>query len=285
MKTALIRPGILVSLKTVVSGGISYRKADLALDELDVAQQEAGVGVKRWQTTRTIVDEAEHERASKTRSAAATAVRSQCARTSFGLLCPAGREEKLDEALTQARAMADEHNASAKHTFVQVYVLKGRIASTDEEAARAIASEVQSMLDEMNAGIDKLDPSAIRQAAARARQMSAMLADDQGAKVNAAIEAARTAAREIVKRVEKGGEMAAVVLSELDRGAIQSARMALLDFDTAPAAPDSAPLPAVNVQRFDFEEENDTVTESTTVSDDQTESLDEAVEFAAAAAG
>jgi hypothetical protein len=62
---------------------------------------------------------------------------------------------------------------------------------------------------------------------------------------------ARAAARLIVKRVEKEGETASIVLADVQRGAIAKARMAFLDLEepAVAAAPEVA-LPAIQPQRF-----------------------------------
>ena len=46
-------------------------------------------------------------------------------------------------------------------------------------------------------------------------------------------DAARTAARELVRRVEKAGEVAETVVAELKVEHIRSARFSFLDFDDA----------------------------------------------------
>jgi hypothetical protein len=248
MRTSIIRPGLLVALHSTVTGGVQYRRTDLDASASQAAQ---GSGeVSRWETTRVIEDPAEHDRAIKARGKAIGEIRSICAATGFGLLCPENRESELDEAIRRARVIADEHNATANCTRVQIYALKGRIASTDEEAARAIGQEVTALLETMARGVEKLDVKAIREAATRAAEMGAMLGDEQIKAVSEAVEQARKAARTIVKRVEKGGEEAATVLQDIQRGAIERARFAFLDTEIPADAPVSDPSPAVNVQRF-----------------------------------
>jgi hypothetical protein len=243
VKTHVIKPGLLVALKSSVEGGVSYQRRDLDADKIE------GSDVARWETTRVIDDPAEHERAIKARGKALSAIRGVCSPTTFGLLCPVDREAELDAAVKVAREIIDAHNADANCTRVKVYVLKGRIASTDEEAARAISQEVKSLVDSMSAGIDKLDPEAIREAAQKAQQMAAMLGDEQIQAVAGAVEAARKAARTIVKRIQKDGEQASIVMMDLQRGAIERARIAFLDLDDAPKVEGEA-LPAVDLQRF-----------------------------------
>jgi hypothetical protein len=244
MSKVILKPGILVALSTRVEGGVRYSRRDI-----DSGVEDDGAERVRWETERTIEDPAEHDRAVKARSAARSSITKVCSSTSFGLLCAAARESELDNALREARAITDAHNAGAEHTRVSVYVLKGRIAETDEEATRAIASEIRGLLDEMEAGIRDVNAEKIRDAAKRAKELGAVLGEAQSAAVERAVETARKAAKEIVRRVTKGGEDAKLVLEEIATKPIESARFAFLDLDER-AAPEGEALPAVNVQRF-----------------------------------
>lgn len=242
---SVIRPGLLVSVKSTVVGGVSYQRIDLDTDK----PAEEGQDVSRWETRRVIEDKAEHERATKVRSKALAEIRKVCSATSFGLLCPVDQEGALDAAIVAARRMVDEHNDTAAHTRVGIYALKGRVASDDAEAARAITQEIAVLVTSMDAGIKAFDPKAIRDAANRARELSGMLSEDKSKKVEAAIEQARKAARMIVKRIETEGEDRAIVMADIQRGQIESARIAFLDMSDEPVS-DAAPTPAVNGQRF-----------------------------------
>ena len=149
MATRLLKPGLLVSLKTTIRGGVDYRRVDLDA----VRKSNNGEAVTRWETTRTIEDPEEHERAVKVRGKANGLIRGVCSFTSFGLLCPYDREERLDSAIEEARRLTEDFNSTATHSDVSVYVLRGRIAETDEEATRALVSEVQGLLSAMESGI------------------------------------------------------------------------------------------------------------------------------------
>lgn len=245
-RAATIRPGVLVVVKSSVFGGVTYQRTDLDADGMPV---EEGADVARWETTRIIEDKDEHERAVKARGKAISLIRKECQETTFGLLCPEQREGALDAAIAKAREIVDAHNASAASTKISIHTLKGRVASNDAEAARAITSEIGQLVVQMDRGIAQLDSKAIRAAADRAREMSAMLDDSVKGKIDAAIEQARKAARTIVKRIEKEGEDKAIVLMDIQRGQIESARIAFLDMSGDNAAPVEA-LPAVQAQRF-----------------------------------
>ena len=253
MRTTVLQPGILVSLKTSLKGGVVYQRVDLEVEDATVVEVdgETVADKSRWETTKIVDDPAELARATKIRSTARGRISAVCAPTSFGLICAAAREAELNKAVAEAQEMIEDFNSGAIATKVELFVLKGRIAASDEEAAKAIASDVKDLLEQMEQGIRKLDVETIRDAASRARKLGAVLDPTQSERLGKAVAAARTAAREITKRVTKGGELAEKVLAELDTAPIQTARFAFLDLDTAPAAEGEASqeMPAVNLQR------------------------------------
>jgi hypothetical protein len=238
--TLSIRPGLLIALRSTVRGGVNYTRVDLESDKEDVV---------RWETARTITDPKEHALAQKARSNAVAQIRGICVPTSFGLLCPADREAELDAGFARAIEIRDGHNAEAKTTVVELHMLKGRIAATDEQAVGAINAELSVLINELQEGVTKLSPETIRAAATRARELSAMLSPEREKIVTEAVTAARLNAREIVRRIDKGGEEAAVVLMDMRRGAIERARVTFLDLEETPAQA-ALVLPAVAVQRF-----------------------------------
>jgi hypothetical protein len=238
MKTTVLKPGYLVSLKTTIRGGVNYRRRDIEASH----QTDTGAAVSKWETEREIPDPAEFEAATVARGKARSLVTAVCCPSSFGLLCPLAEEGRLQESIAAARAIADAHNAGAGISRVEVYVLVGQVARDDQEAARAIGSEMRDLMAQMDEGIRRADPEAIREAANKARAMGAMLSEDVSGTVNQAIDQARKAARELVKRVEKAGEPAALVIAELASDRIQAARFSFLDLDEIQEAPaESAP--------------------------------------------
>jgi hypothetical protein len=237
MQTSVLKPGYLVALKTNVRGGVDYRRVDVEPDHLD----DTGARVAKWETSREITDPQEYERAMAARSKARTVITAVCSRSNFGLLCPLAREEDLQQAIADARNIADRHNVTAARTQVEVYVLIGRIAQDDNEAARAIGSEIRGLLDAMTAGIKAADADAIREAASKARSLGQMLSPNVSSAVSSAIKEARTAASEIVKRVAKAGEQAADVVAQCSTQKIEAARFAFLDLDEPTSAEPQAP--------------------------------------------
>jgi len=239
MQTSVLKPGFLVSLKTSIRGGVQYQRVDLESDHTT----EEGARLARWETTREIPDPEEFERATVARGKARSAVSGVCCASSFGLLCPLTKEAELQEAITAARLIAREHNATSQRSQVDVFVLVGRVAQDDAEAARAIGAEIRELLDAMRAGIAAADPEAIREAASKARQLGAMLSPDVAGKVSEAIAEARKAARDITSRVAKAGEQAAAVVAQCSVSRIDSARFAFLDLEEQQGA-EVTPAPA-----------------------------------------
>lgn len=223
MQTTTLRPGLLVSLKTTISGNISYSKTMLESEH----KNESGAAKAKWETERTVENPEEMEKARDIRGKASGLIRGVCAKSAFGLLCPETKAEELNAAIAEARKAAEEFNATAELTQISIFVITGRIAADDVEAVRAINSEVRDLLADMNEGLKNSDVAAIREAANKAKQLGSMLSPTAEARVRIAIDTARDSARKIVK----AGETAA---QEIDTSAIRKItemRTTFLDLD------------------------------------------------------
>jgi hypothetical protein len=240
--TSTLRPGLLVSLKTSLKGNVSYSTQDIEPDHLT----DAGERKARWETLRTVANPDEHEAAVKVRSKARSLVSATCSASAFGLLCPENRAAELDKAIVDARDVIDAFNASASCTAVSLYVIAGRIAADDVEAARAIRSEVTDLLNEMEQGIVRLDVKAVREAANKARSLGQMLQPEAAARLQDAIAAARRASRAIIK----AGDAAAAEIDNTVLARLAAARTAFLDLDdaTAPVA-----MPEAEAREIDMD--------------------------------
>ena len=225
MTVTTLRPGLLVSLNTRVQGNVSYRKA--IIEEEHITDE--GTQMARWETERTVLDPVEAESAKKIRGKARSLITSVCAASAFGLLCRLDRQGDLEDAIAEARRLADEFNATAALSRVTVYVITGRVADNDVEAVRAINSEVRDLLEQMKEGVETLNVEAVRQAANKARSLGNMLTPDAADRIQGAIDAARSAARKIVA----AGEQVACEIDLRAVRAITEARLAFLDLDDA----------------------------------------------------
>jgi hypothetical protein len=220
-----LRPGLLVSLNTSIKGNVHYQKVDLEGAHVDTNGEQRA----RWETTRVITDPAEHEAAVKLRGKINWLIRSVCAVSAFGLLCPESNADTLTEAIRESRALVDQFNADATLTRVSVNVLYGRIAQDDVEAVKAITEELRSLMEDMQIGLQQLDVKAVREACNKARGLGEMLSEDAKGRLDVAVKAARSSARKIAK----AGETVAL---EIDRRAIAQidmARTSFLDIDMA----------------------------------------------------
>jgi CheY-like chemotaxis protein len=153
-----IKPCILVSLHSSVTGGVTYTRKTLDAPELPEtiaapAAPEKAVDrdVERWETTKIVEDKAEHERAEDARKKARGAITKLCIKSAFGLICPVAYESELSEAIESAHAIATGFNddPTTRYTRVSLFVMRGHVASTDEEAAKAIGDEVRRLVSEL----------------------------------------------------------------------------------------------------------------------------------------
>ncbi len=250
-----IRPCILVAARSHVTGGVTYTRSPVRkLPDAIAAVGETEREIEQWETTKITDDKDEHERAKKAQGRARGEISKLCLKTAFGLVCPIDREGELVAAIDRAHGHAEAHNTdpSTRYTRVSLFVMRGQVAATDEGAIKAIGDEVRKITAQWNDGIAKLDVKGIRKASEKARSLAAMLDGEQSVIVSEARKAAMKAANTIAKRVDRDGEIAAIVLADIQRGAIERARIEFLDLDDGPALPiesDSEPMVTANVQR------------------------------------
>lgn len=224
-QASTLRPGLLVSMRTSVSGNVRYAKVVLDADR----EREDGARVARWETERTITDPKEHAEAIKVRGQARNLIIGVCAQSAFGYLCPEDKADKLADAVAKARELADGFNAKARLTRIEVFVIAGKIAPDDAEAVRALNNEMTDLMNSMERGLRTLNVKAVRDAATKARSVGQMLSPAAQQRVSMAIEAARSAARKIVQ----AGEAGAIEIDQVALNAIATSRTAFLDLDEA----------------------------------------------------
>lgn len=223
MRTTTLKPGLLVGFSTSMLGNVKYSKENLQADHLTAE----GTRLAEWKTERVIEDPAEFENAQKSRGRANTIIRSVCSKSAFGLLCPESRSDQLEAAMAEARKVVEDFNSSAQLTKLKVYIIVGRIAADDVEAVRAINSEVRELLADMERGVKNLDVDMIRDAASRAVGIGKMLTPEAAARIQTAIEAARSTARKIAK----AGEGAAQEVDSLTLAKLDFAKQTFVDLE------------------------------------------------------
>lgn len=243
IESKTLRPGLLVSLKSALTGNIYYSKTMLEPEHVT----ESGVEKAVWETVRTIIDRPEHDRGRKAQAEARALITKVCLNTTFGLLCPESKTEELTAALFEARKVAIEFNKAARLSKLDVYVITGRIAPDDVEAVKAISNEIQGLMRTMKEGISNMNPKVIRDAANEARKLGSMLAPGSAERVKEAIDVARKAARQI----NKAGEAAAQEVDKEAMKKLEDCRVAFLDLDGAA----EIAAPAEEARAVDFVEE------------------------------
>lgn len=249
LEHSTLRPGLLVSLKTSVCGNVQYQKRTIEEDHVT----STGAKLAVWETERKISDPEEHERATKARRKASGIIRTVCTESAFGLLCPEDKSDALEAAINDARAVANEFNATANLSRIGIYVITGRVAQDDVEAVRAINSEVRDLMESMQDGVKNLDVAKVRAAANKAKGLGQMLSADASEKIKAAIEVARQAARKIAKTGE--GVSQEIDLETVRK--IEQSRVAFLDLSDDHVE-DAAVAPAAAARTIEFAPDEET---------------------------
>lgn len=218
-----LRPGILVSIKTHQSGNRSYQKREIERAHL----VEGGVERSRWDTTKIVFDPDEAKEASQVANRARYLVTRLCADTAHGPLCPVDRREELVEAIAEARRLVRAFNEGAVYSHVEVNVICGEIVADDLNTARALFSETERFMAQMQEGLQELDVKKVRAACSKALDVGQMLSPDANATMSLAVNAARAACRKIVA----SGEQVAIEIDQRAIDVIGMARNSFLDFD------------------------------------------------------
>jgi len=194
--TSTIKPGMLVSLKTTISGlNVSYHRRVIEAEHVTAD----GKLQASWETDKLVLDAAEHDLAKKARADARNAISAACVHSDFGLLCPMENEEKLNAAIAKATDIIAAFNKQAKFSKISVYALTGKIEVNDVQAVAGINSEIRDLLMDMESGVTNGDVRLIREAANKARGFMPMLVAEPAAFLESAIEMVRDVARAIVK--------------------------------------------------------------------------------------
>jgi hypothetical protein len=151
-----------------------------------------------------------------------------CARSGEGwMLCPFEQADALNEGIEEARALVAGFNRRARYAEIRFTVMRGEVRGNDEEAARALFSETERFLAEMQQGLEKLDVKRVRALCMQTLKVGQALSPEAGEVARAAVAAARNACVRIVE----AGEQVAVAIDQEALDAIGKARTSFLDFD------------------------------------------------------
>lgn len=238
MSKMTLEGGIFLVTNIKLVGG-KERKTDKA-DPKDyhpemVAAAPAGANVTANVTVQRMDDPAEYARAEGVREAVRKMLGDVATtQTPLGLMASHSDQEKLDQAIADARAAVETYNATAKRTFITPWIVQMALRA-DESTLKQVATEVKDLLAAMDAGIQKRDAEAIREAARRAKMYAEMMDEAHGEIVIAAIEEARRHAKEVAKAVKERGDAALTEVLACDsaarKAALNAARAAFLDVE------------------------------------------------------
>jgi hypothetical protein len=209
--TQTFKAGLAVDLTVRITGGVEYKRTMKTSRNVGTAK------VEEWETEKITANAEEQATAVALRGDIRHQITRLCARTPLGdlLLIPPDREPDVRAALDAARLRVEAHNAAASHHHLVMGCVLLRFVPEDEWTARSIRGEIFSVLTRMETGIGSADAEAIREGADAARRVLPMLTPEASVALDAAIEEARRAAREIVRRIVKGGEAAEEVIAEI----------------------------------------------------------------------
>ena len=257
----VLKPGYLISLKTNRHGGVKIRRKSLDVNPSDVTViDESVTSVTKSEVTTIIADKNELKAAEKLRGALRYSVASHCAWSEFGLLAPRAKIETVRAAFKEAKEQARGWNANHTITRVDIFMLEGEIAENEAAASAAAASEVKDLIDEMKETILSGNVEYLRNnVLKKASQFQKMLDGEAATKFGSAIEEVRKAAREIVKGITKGEDVAMVV-SKLKLESLNESNFAFLDMEDPIEIPGEQ-LPSVIASQADLSEEVEEVEE------------------------
>lgn len=202
VRITTIRSGLLVYITTALTGGVEYRREQLA----DPTRQEDGALEEEWSTRKRVENPEEIDEAGKLRSAARNSLQGVCLRVGRWLICPPEKERELWARFEMHSERVREFNARATTCRVTLSVLPTRVEANNQRATQAMVSEAQTLLSDIVLAIEAADVEGIRKAAAAASRVASMLDGPVGEELETAVKAARSVARAATKRIEKLGE-------------------------------------------------------------------------------
>jgi hypothetical protein len=218
-----LRPGLLISLSTSIDGGVDYQRIDLENNHLDDEGQQRS----RWETTKVIVDPAEHAEAVQVRGKCRSLIVGVCTSTARHLLCPTDREPELRAKIVEARKLAWEFNQGAKTTSVTVSVIVSKVASNDQEAAQEISREFRQLVALAESGVSEMDKKKVQEAAAKMKDLGQVFNPDSKLQVDDAV----AAFRKVARKMGKAADVAALDIDAETLAKLRGARTAFLDLD------------------------------------------------------
>lgn len=243
-------PSYIVLQNVSVQGAVSYERLDL---DLQTEQDDDGLvnTEERRTTIRRVRNADEYTAATQLAGRMRTMLRSIGYTLHSGVVfVRQNRREELDAADTEMKQMCIAFNKKARHHFVRNSLVRVVATSDAESAAREIACSIQEQLRELRDAVASCDVDRIRNLAGQAKAILPTLREDDGQRIQEAIDAARLAASYIRKEVVSKGRQIEDVRKELDTSVIDQARLSFLQFDV----PEEVKAARSSVEQARFEE-------------------------------
>lgn len=228
MQRLTLKPSVLVAASLTRTGGVSYAREVLNESQDDDHE------IREWKTTRDVPKLSQLKKAEAVASQCRRLLGEVCYRTSFGLVCAKEREPQLLDAAKQIRQLVEQANLELNGIRLHVSLIRGEIVSDDQAAAEAILQDLAGFFTTLQGAVEGCDVKQIRQTLATMRGVEQLLEPAQSETLQAAVRAAKHAAGQIAKEVEKKGREISEVVQELDLSAIDVARTMFLEFEPAP---------------------------------------------------
>lgn len=233
----------MVRLRTRIVGGVS--RESVTIDSKVEAYRHTTVS----EVTKIVEWPEEHAEATLIRNQARGMI-TKWVSSSFlvGDMCELENEEAITQASVEARDLIENFNSGSRYSRIELVFGMYTVAGSQAASIESLREELKDLLEAMENGIGSLNPMAIRAAAKKAKTLSEVLDKDQAKEIDEAIQLARSAATEIVRRVEKDGEDAAEVLSGIEVEGLKTARFSFLDHSDLEEV--EVDIPSVSYQRF-----------------------------------
>jgi len=171
------------------------------------------------------------------------------------VLAPKEDEEQIKKLIDEGRQQAKEFNAKARHHFIRydTYILP--IESDDAEIAKALAYEVQRMMDSLVEALDECNVGKIRNVAAQIKTFERALPSAQSEMLSSAVLNARNAASSMRDLITTKGKDIETVKKMVDTSSIVDIRAQFLTY----AAPEEMATARASVQKARYEGITDVV--------------------------
>lgn len=222
-KVRCLRPGVLVVMSTSIKGNKSY-----IVDQVEDEHTDAEGQLRaKWETTKLIADPVEHKLAVQTRGKVRSLITGVCVKSDFGYICPDERKDELQKRIDEAEKLTDAFNENSELSQLKFYVLRGQVAQDDVQAARALSSELQELVEKMQDGFAKMDADGVRDAANKMVSIGQMLSPDAKRQVDGTVKAVRAMCRQI----KKAGDEIAIEIDDVVLDKLAAARTSFLNVD------------------------------------------------------